>query len=616
MIRNPHHDAAADRRRLRRAASEEMDFGASIPEFGGTKSRNPGISSSEMVDELILRKADGSERRLELRVDRYTIGRALTNDLAYPDDGELSRQHLAFERSGSEWWVVDLGSRNGTRVNGVRIGRPSALKGGDRVSAGKLTIECRYAGAPADVDMSTGGSVVFTEGKRGRDQTSTVSRNLEEALSGATSFGARVPQSSLTGSRDRSAAPRTTASQMRALIEAGRELAEHRPLTDLFRLILDLAAKAIGCSRGVLLLQESGSLVARAAMGSNFEISKTVCERVLKQKESLLISDARQDDEWRRQASIISQSIRSIIAVPLQAKDKVIGLIYLDSARLARRFTPEELELVTVMANIAAIRIENARLMEVENHEQLMAREMAQAAEIQRSLLPRSVPRLPGLELAAFSAPCLSVGGDHYDIYERGGKVILLVADVAGKGLPAALLAAGLHARIQVLMEDEADLAALVTRINRIIARNCPGNRFITFFVCEVDPIGGELTYVNAGHNPPLLVRGNGEVLRLDGGGTVLGIFGRAAYSSHSAQMDDGDLLVMFSDGVTEAEDPSSQEQFGEERLLETLNLAGYAHPAEMIEGLKQAVTRHAGSVSAADDFTLVMAKKTPSTNR
>ena len=552
-----------------------------------------------MADQLILRAPDGSTRRVDLKGDRYTVGRATGNDLCYPEDEELSRQHLAFERSGNDWVVADLGSRNGTRLNGIRISRSKALKTGDRVMAGRLSIEYSGAGDGTDPRDSLDDRVVFTDAPSQDRQTSTLSMRLENVLGGESSIGAQKVD------------VQASARQMQALIQAGRELAEHRPLADLFPLILDLAANAVGSSRGVLMLEEGGSLVARAVLGSHFEISRMVRDRVLEQQESLLIVDTQLDDKLRMQASIVDQGIRSIIAAPLQAKENVIGLIYLDSRHLIRPFTPEDLGLLTVLANIAAIRIENARLTEVEQHERLMAREMAQAAEIQKNLLPRFVPQQPGLELAAFSEPCRSVGGDTYDFCERGGKVMLMVGDVAGKGMPAALLMASLQARIQVLMEAENDLAALVTRLNRIVASNCPGNRFITLFLCEVELESGEVAYVNAGHNPPLLVRANGEVQHLAGGGMVLGIFGRASYTSQTAHMEEGDLLVIFSDGVTEAQDAATQEEFGEERLLAALAPTAERSPAEMIEQTKNAVARFAGSVAAADDFTLVLARRT-----
>ncbi len=549
-----------------------------------------------MASELIVRTADGSTKVIKLDSDRYSIGRTGSNALAYPEDGQLSRQHLALERSGDGWLVVDLGSSNGTSVNGARIAKPTPLKAGDRITAGRLTLE--YADGSGARDRH----VVFVDKPDEESRSATVAISLDKLLSAAKA--ATGTAAALT--------PLASASQMNALIQAGRELADRRPLEELFPLILSLAAEAVGSCRGVLMLQEGGALAIRASKGSSFQISTTVRDRVLEQKESLLIQDVQLDEQLRAQASIVAQSVRSMIAVPLQTKDKVIGLIYLDSPHLIRPFTREDLSLLTVMANIAAIRIENARLTEVEHHERLMAREMEQAAEIQKNLLPHHAPNLPGLEVAGFSEACLSCGGDHYDFYERDGRLVLLVGDVAGKGMPAALLMASLQARVQVLVEEEIDLASMVTRLNRIISSNCPGNRFITFFICEIDRASGEMSYVNAGHNPPLLVRKNGTVEHLEGGGMILGIIGKASYALQTCRMEDEDVLVMFTDGVTEAERPGTEDDFGDNRLAEALQPIAERSPAEMIEQVKAAVTAFAGSVTSSDDFTLVIARKTP----
>lgn len=549
-----------------------------------------------MASELIVRTPDGASKVIRLEAAHYTVGRTGANTLAFPEDGLLSRQHLALERAPGGWVVIDLGSSNGTSVNGTRIGKPTPLQPGDQITAGRLTLEYR------DPDSVQDRRVVFVDQPDLDRRSATVAISLDKVLSAArTPTGAATEES-----------PLASAAQMNALIQAGRELADRRPLGELFPLILNLAAEAVGSARGVLMLQEDdGSLAIRAVKGSSFQISRTVRDRVLQRKESLLIQDVQMDEALRLQASIVAQCIRSMVAVPLQTKDKVIGLIYLDSPHLIRPFTREDLSLLTVMANIAAIRIENARLTEVEHHERLMAREMAQAAEIQKNLLPQGAPNLPGLEVAGFSEACLSCGGDHYDFYERAGRLVLLVGDVAGKGMPAALLMASLQARVQVLVEDETlDLAAMVTRLNRSISANCPGNRFITFFICEIDRATGEMSYVNAGHNPPLLIRAGGATEHLSGGGMILGILGRATYELHRCRMEQGDLLVMFSDGVTEAERPGTEEDFGEHRMAAALEPIAGRTPVEMIEQVKRAVAEFAGSVTSADDFTLVIARK------
>jgi phosphoserine phosphatase RsbU/P len=399
--------------------------------------------------------------------------------------------------------------------------------------------------------------------------------------------------------------------QMRALISAGRELAGNMPLADLFKLIMDLSIDAVGAARGVLMTVEGEDLVVRAARGEGFRISRMVRDRVIKDKTSLLVRDARLDQAFAERMSIVQQQIRSMLAVPLQTDDRVIGLIYLDSPHFVHEFTKDDLNLLTVMANVAAIRIEHTRLAEVEAAERILAKELQQAAEIQQRLLPTSAPIVPGLDLAGYNAACHTVGGDYYDFLTYpDGRVGLIVADVAGKGMPAALLMSSLQARVQVLFDDPTDLAALVTRLNRIITTNCPTNRFITFFVGVLDPKTDVLTFVNAGHNPPLLVHEGGKVEKLEGTGMILGILPGAQYEQKTCKLQLGDVVVLYSDGVTEASKVDVDEEFGEDRLAATLAELSRDSAQSIIESINQRVYEFTGGAPPADDITLVVARR------
>ncbi len=209
----------------------------------------------------------------------------------------------------------------------------------------------------------------------------------------------------------------------------------------------------------------------------------------------------------------MEQNIRTLMAVPLQTRDQIIGIIYVDSPSLLREFTKDDLSVLTVMANVAAIRIEQTRFAEIEQARQLLARDLDQAAEIQKSFLPSVAPSVRGLDLAGHNAPCRTVGGDYFDFFRYGeSRVAMVLGDVSGKGMPASLLMMGLQARVQVLIEEPKSLAEVMTRLNRITSANCPSNRFISLFFCILDGDTGELTYCNAGHNPPLIVRKSGAV--------------------------------------------------------------------------------------------------------
>jgi serine phosphatase RsbU (regulator of sigma subunit) len=458
------------------------------------------------------------------------------------------------------------------------------------VTAGHLVIVF----APEEAGTSSG--VVVFEGETTSPTTSTVVTSLAGALSSQTMAIER-------------GGPKASA-PMQALIRAGQELSENRPLQELFPVILDLAIQAVNAQRGVLMILEGSELVPRAHKGDGFRISTAVRDRVLHERSSILVRDAQLDDAFKGRMSIVEQKVHTMMAAPLQTKDRIVGLIYLDSPFVLREFTKDDLSLLTVMANIAAIRIENARLAEVEQAERIMARDLSQAAEIQGRMLPEKAPEVPGADLAGFNMACRTVGGDYYDFFTYpDGRVALALGDVSGKGMPASLMMMALQARVHVLAEDPSNLAHFMTRINKTTCATCPSNRFITFFFSVLNAVTGELAYANAGHNPPILVRANGDAEMLEGGGPVLGILSIASYSEMHAQLDHGDMLVLYSDGVTEANNPAYDE-FDEERFIEVLKAHRTLPAAEIVQAVIKAVTEVAAGAPQADDITLLVAKR------
>ena len=525
------------------------------------------------LTQLEIRQGDGSRRSLRLERDFYSLGRAATNDLSFPDDAGLSRQHLVLERSGPSTWAArDLGSKNGTQLNGQALKGTAQLKPGDLITCGQITLA--FA-PPRDR------TVVFSSS--GMAPQGTIFTSLAGALSTA-------------------ASPTGLARQVDALVRAGQELSGHRPLRELFGLILNLALDAVEASRGVLMTWEGQQLVAQAARGDNFEISTFVRAKVMEERKSLLVPDTLLDSALRQQVSIVQQQIRSLLAVPLQTSDRVIGLLYVDGSGFVRPFTPEDLSLLTVFANVAAIRIEQARLLEVEIAEATLLRDMEQAAELQRKLLPGAAPAIDGYALEGYNLPCRTVGGDYYDFVPYSdGRMAILVGDVSGKGMPAALLMSSLQTAVHLLAEESPAPLAMVNRLNRLLCAKKLGNRFITFFFGVLDPATGTLEYVNAGHNPPLLLRANGALEELGATGLILGILPQATYTSDSTQLQAGDRLVLFSDGITEAAPPHDLDnEYGEARLTQ---LARERSPMEAIS--TSVLTWCAGETT--DDLTLVI---------
>ena len=542
--------------------------------------------------ELLIQCPDGQVKTVPLLRDRVSVGRSNTAELCFPEDAGLSRQHFAFEPDGEAWTVQDLGSKNGTFVNNIPLKARLILKPGDRITAGHLSIIYAPQSMP-----DKPGVVVFEGGDAGSPSTSTVVTSLEGALSNQTlAFEKPGPKAS---------AP------LQALIRAGQELSENRPLDELFPVILDLAISAVNAQRGVVMILEGDQLLPRAHKGDGFRISSAVRDRVINEKCSILVRDAQLDDAFKARMSIVEQKVHTMMAAPLQTKERIIGLIYVDSPFVLREFTKDDLNLLTVMANVAAIRIENARLAEVEAAERIMQRDLSQAAEIQGRMLPEAPPPVPGTDLAGFNAACRTVGGDYYDFFPyNNGRVGMALGDVSGKGMPASLMMMALHARVQVLAEDPGDLGAFMMRLNKATCANCPSNRFITFVFCVLDTMSGDLAFANAGHNPAILIRANGQAELLEGGGPVLGILSIAPYSEQHAMLNPGDMLVLYSDGVTEATN-SVYDEYGEERFIEVLKEHRDRPASEIVQAVTKSLTAFAAGAPQADDITLVVAKRT-----
>ena len=544
-----------------------------------------------MAPSLLIQSPDGHTKTVPLTGERLTVGRSSAAELCFPEDAGLSRQHFAFEYDGAEWTVEDLGSKNGTYVNNIPLKARLILKPGDRITAGHLTVVYSPDGSGA---AAAPGVVVF-EGESGSPSTSTVVTSLEGALSGQTMIFER-------------GGTKTTA-PIQALIRCGQVLAENRPVDELFQAALDLAIQAVNAQRGVLLLLEHDELVARAHKGEGFRISTTVRDRVLKEKQSILVRDTGLDDAFKGRMSIVEQKVHTFMAVPLQAKDRIVGLIYVDSSFILREFTEDDLWLLTIMANQAALKIVSALLYSAEEAERIMSRDLSQAADIQKGILPACAPKVDHADLAGFNAACRTVGGDYYDFFTYpDGRVALALGDVSGKGMPASLMMMRLQALVQVLTEDPKDLGPFMVRLNKATCAKCPSNRFITFFFSVLHP-DGTLNFANAGHNPPIIVRASGDAEMLEGGGPVLGILPIAPYSEDRRSLATGDMLVIYSDGVTEATN-QNYDEFGEERFIEILKANRNRPASEIVTVVTQALTDFAAGAPQADDITLVVAKR------
>jgi len=554
------------------------------------------------MDFLTVITPEGTSTRRDLDGETLRIGRASGNDLVL-QDLNVSRNHAAVVRRTEGVYVVDAGGKNGTYVNDQRITEPVRLGAGDRVRLGS-TVLVFNGRVPSNVEFSdrpllhgAGTTFLPASGLRTPDM-----HDLPLVIDSVT------PAPFRSGLASGPAA---------AIIqEANDELVFHRPLPEILETIMDLARRAVPFERGLLMLLEGDRLVPQVIRvppdesGSVISVSRTIADRVLQNKESILTSDAQLDDRFRLGQSVEAQQLRSVMCVPLWNNRDVIGLIYLDNRHRAGLFREDNLRIMSFLANVAAVKIENARLFEQVVAAERMEQELQKAAEIQDHLLPSQGPPIPGYEVFGSSVPCRAVGGDYFDyIALPGGRYGLALGDVAGKGLPAALLMCMFQAGLHALCEMDLAPDDTISRLNQILCRRLPANRFVTFFFGVLDPARHTLTFVNAGQNPPCRLGKNEAIDRLTATGPPLGLFAGATYTARTLDLSPGDLVLCFSDGATEGRS-AADEEFGEERLIGIVRESRGDKPEVIVQKATSAVERHSAASPRQDDTTLVVLKR------
>ncbi len=555
------------------------------------------------MDFLTVITPEGTSARQELKGESLRIGRASGNDLVL-QDLNVSRNHAAVVRREDGVYIVDAGGKNGTFVNDRRITEPARLATGDRVRLGS-TVLVFNGRAPSSVEFSDrpllgGAGTTFLPAS---GMPTPALHDIPLVLDSTT------PPLARSGSL-------SSGSAAAILQEANEQLVFHRPLPEILETIMDLARRAVPFERGLLILSDGDRLVPQVIRvppdeaGTTISVSRTIADRVLHNKESILTSDALLDDRFREGHSVELQQLRSVMCVPLWNNRDVIGLIYLDNRHRAGLFKEDNLRLMSFLANVAAVKIENARLFEQVVAAERMEQELQKAAEIQDHLLPSQGPPIPGYEVFGSSVPCRAVGGDYFDYIELpGGNYALALGDVAGKGLPAALLMCMFQAGLQALCEMGLSPDDTVSRLNKLLCRRLPPNRFVTFFFGVLDPVRHTLTYVNAGQNPPCRL-GDGEVIeRLTATGPPMGLFAGSAYQARILELAPGDLVLCFSDGATEGRS-AADEEFGEERLIGIVRGSRGEKPELIVQRATCAVEEHSAASPRQDDTTLVVLKR------
>jgi serine phosphatase RsbU (regulator of sigma subunit) len=535
--------------------------------------------------------------------------------------------HAEVRKRGDVFWIADLGSANGTLVNTARLTAPLQLRDRDIIRIGETEIEYSERADTAPAQGRT--SILFSDSgfaplpeativADARNSAANLISSLE--LSQRTQISPPVGQATLVS---KSVEDDALAVISRVSLTLLRPLSLDETLLQ----VLECVFEVVPADRGYVMLFEAPEEDAKGAPELvckamkmrtpaatndpvNVEISRTISDQVLKHSRSVLTSDAQQDPRFQERQSIVLGGFRSVMAVPLAVEERISGMIYVDNPFHTNRFTERDLQLLTLIAGVAAIRIENVRLLEVQQEQKRLANELALASEIQFRLHPETPPAIPGYDVVGVSFPCYEVGGDYYDFIEKpDGRCVIALGDVSGKGTSAALLMSSIHAAVRAHTRTRLSASEIVSEINQYMYDNTPANRYVTLFYSELDARSHQLTYINGGHNSPLLARASGEVTRLDIGGFPVGITPFGDYREGWVEIEPGDVMVLYSDGVTESLNEDGEE-FSEARLIEIVQKNRGRSAAGLRDRIDEALTKFVGRASAVDDLTIVILKR------
>ncbi len=531
-----------------------------------------------------------------LEGESIVVGRSSQCDLTIADRF-LSRRHARLFRQDGGWAIEDLGSRNGTLINGRAVAGTMPLAEGDEIQISGSLIQVRAA--------ADSGVVTHDRGLPGH----TILR----------------PASDLIESQ-RSLAPETRSSvdalqrysdRLQLLNDVHQALARFAELPELLELILARAFEHLRPEEGVILLKNRAGRYEQAAFratdpeAKRYAISETLVREVAEKGLAALVLDVETDERFAAAESMIGSGIRSLIAAPLGDEEGARGMIALSSRLNRRQFGDEDLQLLTSLASVAALRIRNLALAEEAAERRRFENELKLARQIQVALLPDHLPELPGWILHSVTVPSRGVSGDFYEVLERrdGAEAVLIVTDVSGKGIAASLLTASLEALLIGPVESGLPPEEICAAVSRRLFQRTPPAKYATAFLGVLEPASGRLRYTNAGHNAALLVRASGEVEKLGPTGTPLGLLPHSHFAAGECDLGILDTLVIYTDGITEAAN-DEEEEYGLDRLIAVCRERRAASLEELAVAVETDLDDFVAGVPYADDRTLLMARR------
>ena len=541
---------------------------------------------------LHVQPRDGEPFRHEVLGEAAVLGRSSKADVIVADR-YLSRQHARlFLREGS-WFLEDLGSRNTTFLNDRPLAQPTPVRPGDviRLAESRIVVQ-----GPEDAPLSRPAGDGLVGGADERLPESTIFRAasvlLAEPAAGGESGG--------------------LAARMRLLNEVHRALAAPITHEALLDLILDRAFAHLQPEEGAVFLRDAQGALTRAAIRRAPGItgdplySRRLAQEVTEKGVAALVTDASADARFARAESIVVSGVRSLVAAPLLDSEGCLGMIVLSAKDRLHPFQEDDMELLAALASVAAMRIRNIALAEETARRRLLDRELDLAHDIQMAMLPRAFPDLPGIDVSAALRPARSVGGDLYDVMADGERIWLLVGDVSGKGVGAALFMAVTKTLFRAIAPGSASVAEAVSRINRELARDNERAMFVTVFAARLDLATGELEYVNAGHNPTYCLGARGETAPLPGPvDPALGAVEAHAYRSSRRRLATDEAVVLYTDGVVEARNAAGEE-FHTRRLESCLAGCRDVPAVTVVQGLLERVDDFVGDAPQYDDVTIL----------
>jgi phosphoserine phosphatase RsbU/P len=554
---------------------------------------------------------DGQATTIELTSDETLLGRDPKCTLEIKS-GMVSRRHARVFKNADEFLVEDMGSGNGTFVNGSKIDGPKSIKHGDRIKLGPvlLRFEDNLGGEQRPVPASRPTPSRLTSSPNVTGETFHI--EVDDDDDESTMMTGRA-----SGFGNLEVKPEA---KLKGVLEISKALAGTADIDTLLPKILDtLFIIFPHADRGCVLLKEEATSKMipramkhrRAGDDETVKLSRTILKKVLEEKTGILSSDASNDSRFEASESIANLTIRSMMCVPmLSTEGQPMGVINIDTQNPFNQFQPDDLDLLMAVAGQAAMCYEQAKLLVTAMEKQKQDKEMDIAMGVQRSLLPTELPSADGWEFFASYDTAQAVGGDYYDAFyvADGKKICLAFGDVAGKGVPASLVMSRIATVVTNVMTFVEDVCEAVNRINNQMCTRAVEGRFVTFVLCVIDVTTGEMTIGIAGHMPIMIRKTDGSVIEFGEEviGVPIGVMEGYPYEVMTRTIEPGETCVIYTDGVSEAMNHDN-DLYGVDRLRELMKASTGGHADALGKVILADVRKFANGRAQNDDITIMV---------